>query len=188
MSEEIKIKNILEERYKLKFVVRLGELPKYATEGSAGLDLKSAENFILQPMQRKLVDTGLKVQIPLGFEGQIRPRSGLAYKHGITVLNSPGTIDCVPSYQNIKTTEGNKTIQEILDNEDFEIISWNENKKIEEVDEIKEIWEVGEKEVIKISFNDNTEIFCTKNQLILTKNGWKKAAELTEEDEIVNPL
>jgi dUTP pyrophosphatase len=71
------------------------ELPKYETIGAAGLDLKAniKESIRLKPMDRKLVPTGLFVSIPEGYEGQIRPRSGLALKHGITVLNSPGTID-----------------------------------------------------------------------------------------------
>ena len=71
------------------------ELPKYETIGAAGLDLKAniKESIILKPMDRKLIPTGLFVSIPEGYEGQIRPRSGLALKHGITVLNSPGTID-----------------------------------------------------------------------------------------------
>lgn len=71
------------------------ELPKYETIGAAGLDLKAniKKNMILKPMDRKLIPTGLFMSIPEGYEGQIRPRSGLALKHGITVLNSPGTID-----------------------------------------------------------------------------------------------
>ncbi len=70
-------------------------LPTYATIGASGLDLRASiqESITLQPMQRALIATGLYMAIPPGFEGQIRPRSGLAFKHGITVLNSPGTID-----------------------------------------------------------------------------------------------
>ena len=69
--------------------------PVLATPGSAGVDIRAYlnEKIILNPLERKLIPTGLKVEIPLGYEIQIRPRSGLAYKHGITVLNSPGTID-----------------------------------------------------------------------------------------------
>jgi dUTP pyrophosphatase len=70
-------------------------LPKYATELSAGLDLRAnlSEAITLQPMQRVLVPTGLFMAIPAGYEAQVRPRSGLALKKGVTVLNSPGTID-----------------------------------------------------------------------------------------------
>jgi dUTP pyrophosphatase len=67
--------------------------PHYKTEGSSGMDLYSAEDFPLQPNRTKLIKTGIKVCIPENFEGQIRPRSGLALKHGITMVNSPGTID-----------------------------------------------------------------------------------------------
>jgi dUTP pyrophosphatase len=68
-------------------------IPQYQTIGSAGLDLHSIEAVVLAPGQRKLVGTGLTINLPAGTEGQIRPRSGLAFKYGITVLNSPGTID-----------------------------------------------------------------------------------------------
>jgi dUTP pyrophosphatase len=71
------------------------ELPKYSTEESAGLDLRAElqSPIVLEPGQRSLIPTGLKIALPTGYEAQVRPRSGLAYKHGVTVLNSPGTID-----------------------------------------------------------------------------------------------
>lgn len=70
-------------------------LPAYSTLLSAGMDLRAniETNVELGPLQRKLVPTGLFIELPVGFEAQIRPRSGLAFKHGISVLNSPGTID-----------------------------------------------------------------------------------------------
>ncbi len=70
-------------------------LPAYETSSSAGLDVRAVlnENLILKPLERSLVKTGLFLEIPHGFECQVRPRSGLAYKKGLTVLNSPGTID-----------------------------------------------------------------------------------------------
>ena len=70
-------------------------LPEYATAQSAGMDLRANidESITLHPMERKLIPTGLHIALPAGFEAQIRPRSGLALKKGITVLNSPGTID-----------------------------------------------------------------------------------------------
>lgn len=70
-------------------------LPAYETILSAGMDLRASltESIILQPMQRALIPTGLYIELPSGTEAQIRPRSGLAFKNGITVLNSPGTID-----------------------------------------------------------------------------------------------
>ncbi|MCM1078634.1 MAG: dUTP diphosphatase [Bacteroidales bacterium] len=71
------------------------QLPAYATEQSAGMDLRANldEPIVLRPMQRAIVPTGLFMALPSGYEAQVRPRSGLALKHGITVLNSPGTID-----------------------------------------------------------------------------------------------
>jgi dUTP pyrophosphatase len=68
-------------------------LPAYESEGAAGMDLRAAENAILKASERVLMPTGIAVAIPSGFEIQVRPRSGLAVKHGVTVLNSPGTID-----------------------------------------------------------------------------------------------
>lgn len=70
-------------------------LPKYETEGSSGMDLRAylAEPVTLKPLERQLIPTGLFVEIPLGFEGQVRPRSGLSIKHGISLVNCVGTID-----------------------------------------------------------------------------------------------
>lgn len=70
-------------------------LPSYETAHAAGMDLRAnlPEKVTLAPMQRTIIPTGLFMELPIGFEAQIRPRSGLAFKHGITVLNSPGTID-----------------------------------------------------------------------------------------------
>lgn len=79
-------------------VQRLDErarMPIYASVGAAGADLSAVidEDIVIMPMHRSLIPTGLSLEIPAGFEGQVRPRSGLAIKYGITVLNSPGTID-----------------------------------------------------------------------------------------------
>ena len=70
-------------------------LPSYQTEASAGMDLRAelTQSVSIKPLERKLIGTGLYLELPIGFEAQIRPRSGLAFKHGLTVLNSPGTID-----------------------------------------------------------------------------------------------
>ncbi len=70
-------------------------LPAYATPASAGLDLRANidEPIVLQPLERRLVPTGLYIELPVGYEAQVRPRSGLALKHGLTVLNTPGTVD-----------------------------------------------------------------------------------------------
>ncbi|MCR5347681.1 MAG: dUTP diphosphatase [Fretibacterium sp.] len=74
---------------------RAGEfpLPAYATGGAAGVDLRASESCVIPPGGRALVPTGIRIALPEGYEAQVRPRSGLALKHGVTLLNSPGTID-----------------------------------------------------------------------------------------------
>ena len=71
------------------------ELPEYATKQAAGLDLRAniEKSITLKPLERRLIPTGLHIALPVGYEAQVRPRSGLAYKKGVTVLNAPGTID-----------------------------------------------------------------------------------------------
>jgi len=93
------------------------ELPKYAKVGDAGMDLRANvdASIVLKPLERTLVPTGLFIQLPSGTEAQIRPRSGLALKKGITVLNSPGTIDS--SY-----TGQVQVLLINLSNEDFEVV------------------------------------------------------------------
>lgn len=81
---------------KIKVVNKGGQpLPQYATSQSAGMDLRAdiEEPMILHPLERRLIGTGLHIALPAGYEAQVRPRSGLALKHGLTVLNTPGTID-----------------------------------------------------------------------------------------------
>ena len=84
------------EKVTVKLVLENGvELPKYMTEGAAGMDVKAniLEPVTLKTLERKLIPTGIKMEIPFGYEVQVRPRSGLALKHGITLVNAPGTID-----------------------------------------------------------------------------------------------
>lgn len=81
---------------KIKIVNRGSQqIPAYATPESAGMDLRAniTEPIVLHPLERRIIPTGLYIALPPGYEAQVRPRSGLAFKHGITVLNSPGTID-----------------------------------------------------------------------------------------------
>ena len=91
-------------------------LPQYQTTAAAGLDLHAEldESLVLKPLERTLIPTGLKIELPEGYEAQIRPRSGLAYKHGLTVLNSPGTVDA--DYRGEV-----KVLLVNLSNQDFEI-------------------------------------------------------------------
>jgi dUTP pyrophosphatase len=99
MEIELPKKSEKENRLTVKFKIlnKTVYLPKYQSSGAVGLDLQASENATIYSGQRCLVPTGLAIEIPDGYEGQIRPRSGLAAKHGITVLNSPGTID--PDYR-----------------------------------------------------------------------------------------
>jgi dUTP pyrophosphatase len=120
-------------------------LPEYATEFSAGLDLRANidEPIELKPLERTLVSTGLFIALPKGYEAQIRPRSGLAFKNGITVLNSPGTIDA--DYRgelkvllvNLSNTsfminDGERVAQMVIAK--HEQISWNESNSLDETE------------------------------------------------------
>ncbi|MEI6059347.1 MAG: dUTP diphosphatase [Bacteroidota bacterium] len=116
-------------------------LPEYATVHSAGLDLRAdlEQALILKPLERSLVPTGLYIELPEGYEAQVRPRSGLAAKHGISIVNTPGTID--PDYRGeikvilVNLSEipfslepGERIAQMIIAR--FEHISWNEVKSL----------------------------------------------------------
>ena len=84
------------EKIKVKVINKSGyDLPEYKTSQSAGMDLRAniEEPITINPMERVLIGTGLYIALPIGYEAQVRPRSGLALKHGITVLNTPGTVD-----------------------------------------------------------------------------------------------
>jgi len=85
LSENLKIK--------IKKIKENAIIPSYAHEDDAGVDLYSTEDYVLNPGQRVLVSTGIRIAIPLGYEGQTRPKSGLALNYGISICNSPGTID-----------------------------------------------------------------------------------------------
>jgi dUTP pyrophosphatase len=78
---------------KIKKIKDNAILPNYAHEGDAGVDLYSTEDYVLRPGERTLVSTGIKIALPLGYEAQVRPKSGLALKSGLSVCNTPGTVD-----------------------------------------------------------------------------------------------
>jgi len=115
--------------------------PSLATKGAAGADIRAfiKNKTILKPMERKLISTGLKIEIPLGYEVQIRPRSGLAFKNGITVINSPGTIDSDYrgeigillinlSNENFEINNGDRIAQMVLSK--YEVPNFIETSKI----------------------------------------------------------
>lgn len=114
-------------------------IPKYAHKGDAGVDIYSAEDYLLKPGERVLVSTGIKIAVPKGYEAQIRPKSGLAINNGITVLNTPGTVDscyrgevCVVAVNlgkvEYKIEKGKKIAQMVINKV--------EDAKFEEVDEL----------------------------------------------------
>lgn len=118
-------------------------LPFYSTEHSAGMDLCAflTEPIVLQPMERALIPTGLFIEVPKGFEAQVRPRSGLAIKNGITVLNAPGTIDADYrgevkvilinlSNEPFTIQNGDRMAQMVI--APYEKIIWNEVKQLSE--------------------------------------------------------
>ena len=119
------------------------DIPKYETDASAGMDLRANldQEVLLSPMQRALISTGLFIELPVGFEAQVRPRSGLAIKYGITVLNTPGTIDA--DYRGeIKVILVNLSDQDFIikDGERIAqmIISAHVQAQLEEVDVLNE--------------------------------------------------
>lgn len=183
-------------------------LPDYSTEFSAGFDLRvdlsrvhKKEDLVgrleyvsfeinekgnkvvtLFPGGRVLVPTGLHVEIPDGYELQIRPRSGLSIKHGIMVVNSPGTIDCFTEDSLLTMINGYKKIKDININDI--ILSFNEDKGIIEKDVVVGIIDTGIQEVYEIE-TENGILEITPNTLVYTKDGIKKAYQLTEDDEII---
>lgn len=118
-------------------------LPSYSTEHAAGMDLRAAvsRSITLKPLERKLIPTGLFMELPEGYEAQIRPRSGLALKHGISVLNTPGTIDADYrgevgvivvnlSSEDFVIEQGERICQMVINK--YEKISWTEVDQLAE--------------------------------------------------------
>lgn len=121
------------------------ELPKYQTSGSAGMDLRAwlPESIVLQPMERRLIPTGLYMALPVGYEAQIRPRSGMAIKKGLSMVNTPGTIDSdyrgeiMVAIINLSTEpqtieDGERIAQMVIAR--YEQISWAVTETLDETD------------------------------------------------------
>ncbi len=115
--------------------------PDYAHPGDAGIDLYAAEETVLKPKERKLIPTGIKMAIPVGYEGQVRPKSGLAIKKGLSIVNTPGTVDagyrgevCVIAInlgqEDIKIEKSSKVAQMV-----FNKIECAEIEEVEELDD-----------------------------------------------------
>jgi dUTPase len=129
------------------------------------------------------VPTGLSLEIPQGFEAQVRSRSGLALKYGVCVLNSPGTIDCFAPDSLISTPTGKKTIFDLNINDT--VFSVNEKTLQIEKDIVSAIVDVGVRDVIKFTFDDGVTLCVTPGTMLYTRNGPKRADQLTLDDEIV---
>jgi len=121
------------------------QLPQYSTPQSAGLDLRASLDVpvVLQPGERSLIPTGIKLALPPGMEAQVRPRSGLAYKHGVTVLNAPGTIDAdyrgdigviLVNHGDVAFTveDGSRIAQIVLAK--YEQVAWEEVRELTDTD------------------------------------------------------
>ena len=121
------------------------QLPHYSTPQSAGLDLRASldQPVVLQPGERSLIPTGIKLALPPGMEAQVRPRSGLAYKHGVTVLNAPGTIDAdyrgdigviLVNHGEVAFTveDGSRIAQMVLAK--YEQVEWEEVRELTDTD------------------------------------------------------
>lgn len=145
--------------------------------GDAGHDLYAIESAIINPGERKLIRTGIKLEIPVGFYGRIAPRSGLALKHGIDVM--AGVIDCFSESSSIKTLTGNKTAKDLTIKE--KVFSVNEETLEVEIDEISEIVDTGMQETI-IFETEEGNLEVTQNSIVYTNNGPKRAKEITKED------
>lgn len=153
-------------------------LPKYETAGAAGMDVRANKDVIIPPKNTRIIPTGIFVDIPAGYEIQVRPRSGMSLKTPLRIANSPGTIDCITNNVNIKTEVGYKKIDWLIKHPYTKVYSYNEELNIEELDEMIHIWPIGEKEILQITFDDGTILECTKTQFILTEYGWTYADNL----------
>lgn len=161
--------------------------PTYQKEGDSGFDLMAnipeEQEIIIAPLNRALVPTGLFFQIPRGFELQVRPRSGLALKYGITVLNSPGTVDCFSEDMEISTINGNIKYGDL--NLDDIIYSYNENNSEIEKDVLVGKYDKGVLDLLIIE-TESSVLEITENTPVFTSNGWILGKDLKINDEILS--
>jgi|JFJP01.1.fsa_nt_gi deoxyuridine 5'-triphosphate nucleotidohydrolase len=154
--------------------------------GNSGIDLESIYDYIIPPGQSKLISTNLYLEIPGGHEAQIRSRSGLAAKHNVFVLNSPGTIDCVPKGTLITTVDGEVPVEDIFVSKNkTRIISYNEDIKELEEDVIEDMWIVDNLQLLTIETEEGDVITIPETKQVFTNRGWVTANTLTENDSIL---
>lgn len=172
---------------KIKLLDPRAEIPRYETEGSAGFDLKTLDSETILPFETKLIKTGISMEIPIGWELQIRPRSGTSLKTKLRVANSPGTIDCIPLNANILIGENGEEceLSDILKGEVKEVMSYNFKDEIIEKQPINEVFQVGEKEIYNIELSNGRNLRVTDNELIYTTRGWVKCKDLNLNDEVI---
>jgi hypothetical protein len=163
-------------------------IPAYQSAGAAGLDVVAAieSSVVIEAGARLVVPTGITMEIDPGYEIQCRPRSGMAAKQGITVLNSPGTIDCVPGETEIHTDQGILTVDQLKLLPNTKVLSYNELLGTTEYKDIEKLWYVGEKDCLEFEFDDGTKLTCSETQLINSSLGWKSAINLKIGDNIFN--
>lgn len=174
---------------KIKKIENAQDLPliNYAHSGDAGLDLYANVEGMgigIPAGGTALVPVGFKIELPEGYEAQIRPRSGMALKHGITVLNSPGTIDCFSIDCKLSTPNGDKNIKEFKIGDS--ILSINSETLEVEKDIVTEIYDKGLLETYEIKLEDGNIVNLTANTLVLTTKGYVSVNNLSKDDEIIS--
>jgi deoxyuridine 5'-triphosphate nucleotidohydrolase len=181
MNEDA-LKAIKTKNLKVELLNEDAKFPEYAYPSDSGFDLFSTEEVILPPFGRGLVPTGIKLSIPDEFEIQVRPKSGLAINQGLTVLNTPGTVDCFSEDMKILTVDGEKLLSELKIND--VVFSVNEKTFEIEKDVVSNIFDTETQEVLIIE-TELGVLEVTPNSEVYTTNGIILAKNLKENDEII---
>lgn len=181
---EKKITELISYKAELKFskITDDAVSPKYNYESDSGFDLHSTEDIIVSPLGRALVSTGLKFDIPNGYEIQVRPKSGLALKEGLTVLNTPGTVDCFSEDMKVLTIDGEKSFKDLLVGDI--VYSLNEKTLDIEKQEIIKKFDTDVQDILIIE-TENGVLEVTPNSEIYTTDGIVLAKDLTFDHKII---
>jgi dUTP pyrophosphatase len=175
-----------EVKVKLKKMYEDVVTPTYAHEGDSGMDVYAREDIVLEPNSRHLFKLGFKTAIPSGYEIQVRSKSGLALNKGLIVLNSPGTVDCVPYGTQIRTLNGTISAESLLeDSASNVILSYNEEQNVVEEDIVEDVWEISGTNMIRID-TENNSIEIPESKSVFTRRGWVEAGMLLLSDEILS--